>query len=82
MSRAARVKLIHPHLETDFDPYHEMVLMGYRKPDVEYRDSLGRRHQHGYTRWHRAICNNPDCPGEALIQLDRVTVDACSEVGL
>ncbi len=61
MRRAYRV--VRGHKGGTIPDYHEPVWLG----GSVQRDSLGRRNVHGYTRWLRIVCNNPDCEFEALI---------------
>lgn len=85
-----KVRVLHEHDDVeDLPGYHEMVLMG--RPgalrhssnlDVVYRDSIGRESRGAYTRWHVAICNNPWCGAEALVQLDETVKGILSEYGL
>ena len=79
---AHRVRIMRRHKANDFD-YHEMRMLrtSERGPEVVYRDTIGRKGK-GYTRWHRVICNNPDCPAEMLVQLDTTITAIAAEVDM
>jgi hypothetical protein len=67
----ADVRLIAKH-STILDPdYHEWVI-----PERSVRlDKIGRRRSNswGTTSWFKVRCNNPACPGEALLREGAVT---------
>lgn len=41
-------------------------------PDIQQRDSLGRRHPHAWRWWLTLICNDADCPAVVLVRTDAV----------
>ena len=41
-------------------------------PDIQQRDSLGRRHPHAWRWWLTLICNDVDCPAVVLVRTDAV----------
>lgn len=58
----------HDHKGGVIPDYHEVVWLG----DSVYRDRIGRRHPHGWTRFAQVRCNNPECQYEALVAADVV----------
>lgn len=48
--------------------YHEPVWLGH----IVMRDSAGRRHRNGGTRFAVVKCNNTECPYEALVNAEVV----------
>jgi len=42
---------------------------------AEWRTRSGAKSKHGYHRWWRARCNDPDCPAEVLIREDAILED-------
>ena len=43
------------------------------------RTATGRRHPQAYQDWVRLICNNPECPGRAVVRLWDIELDPESE---
>ena len=86
MTDQHQVRVVRQHDETDLD-YHEMVLIGRRESsgrwvEHEKRDSIGRLNAKGGVRWHIAICNNPDCSAEMVVQLDEIIKQIASDAYL
>lgn len=50
----------------DVGDYHEPVWLGRQV----FRDSRGRPHQHGRTRFAVVVCNNVDCQYEVLVNVE------------
>lgn len=68
------VKVLKEHNPISEFDRHQMVMIGrhrgYRDWQThEMRDSLGRPNNGGYTLWHVAICNAPDCKAEMIVAL-------------
>lgn len=54
----------------EIEDYHEPVWLGRQV----FRDSRGRPHQHGRTRFAVVVCNNPGCKYEALVNAEAVVL--------
>lgn len=54
--------------------YHQWVyLPGWRDvPATITRDALGRQHRNAWRDWLVLICNNQDCPGQAIVSAEVV----------
>jgi hypothetical protein len=44
----------------------------FLQTQVEYRDSAGRKHKHGSSRWFVAICNSTNCSAKMLVCADSI----------
>lgn len=56
------------HKGGDIPDYHEPVWLGHQV----WRDTAGRPHPHGRTRFAVVSCNNPGCQYEALVNAEVV----------
>lgn len=65
------------HQGGDIPGYHEPVWLGH----IVFRDSAGRPHQHGRTRFASVVCNNPGCKYEALVNAEVVVQAAATKRG-
>lgn len=65
---AIATKIVTGHTETSpgWNDYHQVVWLG----ESVYRDSIGRRNNHGYHRFAVVKCNNPECLFEALVNAE------------
>lgn len=52
------------------DEYHYWY-MAQNAPH-EYRDSIGRRVEHGTTSWVKLTCNNIGCPGSVWVNIHAI----------
>lgn len=80
-----KVRKIRDHFESEWGG-HAMVLIGRREAPYKWRthvwrDRLGRANG-STTMWHVAICNNPQCPAEMLVQFDDEVRQAAILAGL
>lgn len=61
-------KIVAEHKGGKIPDYHEPVWLG----KSVYRDRLGRRHRHAWTRFAVVQCNNPECQFEALVNAEQI----------
>ena len=69
LNKNQTVRLVRPHIDArtddEYDDWHQWINATWTKAD-----SLGRRNPRMYeANWMRVICNNPDCPAEALVDV-------------